>query len=89
MFNSLRTAAAKLTRSGSGSGSQSLSEQLRESSEAQELDQIASAEQANTFGNFASFPPRSSISRDKRRRSVDGRKPNGSPSSCGPKVQCI
>ena len=87
MFNSLRTAAAKLTRSGSGSGSQPLSEQARASSEPQEPDQIVSAEQADTLGDFQSFPPRSSISRDKGRRSVDGRKPNGSASSSGLKVQ--
>lgn len=87
MFSSLRTAAAKLTRNGSSNGSQSLSEQARESKEPQEPDQIASAEQADTLGDFQSFPPRSSISRDKGRRSVDGRKPNGNVSSSGLKVQ--
>ena len=91
MFNSLRTAAAKLTRSGSGSGSgsQSLSEHAREGSEPQEPDQIASAEQADTLGDFQSFPRRSSISKDKGRRSADGRKPHGSASSFGLKVQMI
>lgn len=86
MFNSLRTAAARLTRSGSGSGSQALSEHAR-NSEPQEPDQVASAEQADTLGDFQSFPPRSSISRDKGRNSVDGRKPYGTASSAGPKVQ--
>ena len=86
MFNSLRTAAAKLTRSGSGSGSQSLSEHARDT-EPQGQDQIASAEQADTLGDFQSFPRRSSISRDKGRYSVDGRKPLGTASSSRPKVQ--
>lgn len=89
MFNSLRTAAAKFTRtsgSGSGSVSQSLIEHARDSN-AQAPDQIASAEQADTLGDFQSFPRRSSISRDKGRNSVESSKPYGCASSSGPKVR--
>ena len=87
MFNTWRTAAAKLKRSGSGSGSQSLSEHASGTSEPRKPDQIASDEQADTLGDFQSFPRRSSISKDKGRRSVDGRKPHGTASSSGLKVQ--
>ena len=87
MFNSLRTAAAKFTRiSGSGSGRHSSVEEARDSG-AQLPEQIASAEQADTLGNFQSFPRRSSISRDKGRNSVEGSKPYGCASSSGSKVQ--
>lgn len=85
MFNSLRTAAAKFTRS-SGSGRQSSTNDDARESGAQVTDQIASAEQADTLGNFQSFPRRSSISRDKGRNSVEGSKPHGCTSSSGSKV---
>ncbi|KAL3139891.1 hypothetical protein ABBQ38_004185 [Trebouxia sp. C0009 RCD-2024] len=84
MFNSLRTAAAKFTRS-SGSGRQSSTNDDARESGAQVTDQIASAEQADTLGNFQSFPRRSSISRDKGRNSVEGSKPHGCTSSSGSK----
>lgn len=86
MFNSLRTAAAKFTRSsGSGSGRQSSTYDAREGG-AEVSDQITSAEQADTLGNFQSFPRRSSISRDKGRNSAEGRNPHGCTSSSGSKV---
>ena len=85
MFNSLRTAAAKLTRGSSGANlaaqDQRISVQKPEQS-----SEATSAGEDDTLGSIHSFPPRSSTSRDRSRQSSDGRKGIPRASTSGSKV---
>ena len=83
MFSSLRTAAAKLTRGDSG-GATSQSQKSSDKDD-EEGGDVVSAEKPDTLGSIHSVPPRSSVSRDRGRQSLDNRS-KGSPSSmstCG------
>ena len=89
MFNTLRSAAAKLTRGASGS-QLATQGQTKSEPELKEQSDVGSTEQADTLGSFQSFPRRSSASRDRGRQSIDGGKVAASsrPSVCKVGLPC-
>ncbi len=85
MFNSLRTAAAKLTRGSSG-GQLAAQDQRTSEQKAEQSSEAASVGEDDTLGSIHSFPPRSSASRDRSRQSSDGRRAIPRASTSGIKV---